>query len=284
DEAHPAFQGMELVQKDFTGEGNGDVHGHGTHCAGTVFGRDVDGTRIGVAPGVKRALIGKVLSSQGGTSLNIFDAITWAVREGADVVSMSLGIDFPGYQKRLECQGYKQEVATSMALEGYRANLQLFAALALSVSKMGVFGRSSLLVAAAGNESGRNETPPYEVAVAPPAVSDGILSVAALMQHPDGLKAAPFSNTGARVSAPGVGIVSARAGGGLTIMSGTSMATPHVAGVAALWAHQIVATRGVGLGSNRLLTRLLGSATQQPLAAEIDQMDVGEGIVQAPQR
>ena len=61
DPAHPAFAGVNLVQKDFTGEGNGDNHGHGTHCAGTIFGRAVGGQRIGVAPGVAKALIGKVL-------------------------------------------------------------------------------------------------------------------------------------------------------------------------------------------------------------------------------
>ena len=61
DASHPAFAGVEVIQKDFTGEGDGDQHGHGTHCAGTIFGRNVNGTRIGVAMGVKKALIGKVL-------------------------------------------------------------------------------------------------------------------------------------------------------------------------------------------------------------------------------
>src|SRR5262245_19916375 len=68
DASHPAFAGMDLVQKDFTGDGNGDQHGHGTHCAGTIFGRDVNGVRIGVARGVKKALIGKVLGNNGGGS------------------------------------------------------------------------------------------------------------------------------------------------------------------------------------------------------------------------
>ena len=79
DAGHPAFAGMDLVQKDFTGKGNGDVQGHGTHCAGTVFGRDVDGTRIGVAPGVSRALIGKVLDDEGGGESDmLFNAMLWA--------------------------------------------------------------------------------------------------------------------------------------------------------------------------------------------------------------
>ena len=66
DSKHPAFAGVDIVEKDFTGTGNGDRQGHGTHCAGTIFGRDVDGKRIGVARGVKRALIGKVLGDEGG--------------------------------------------------------------------------------------------------------------------------------------------------------------------------------------------------------------------------
>ncbi|HSQ06318.1 MAG TPA: S8 family serine peptidase, partial [Chromatiaceae bacterium] len=52
DAAHEAFQGLDLIQKDFTGEGDGDQDGHGTHVAGTIFGRNVGGRRIGVAPGI----------------------------------------------------------------------------------------------------------------------------------------------------------------------------------------------------------------------------------------
>jgi subtilisin family serine protease len=96
DRSHTAFAGLELVEEDFTGWGGGDQQGHGTHCAGTIFGRNVNGTRIGVAPGVTRALIGKVLDQDGrGTSDMIFNAIEWAVQQRAQVVSMSLGFDFP---------------------------------------------------------------------------------------------------------------------------------------------------------------------------------------------
>ena len=48
DATHAAFAGVELTQVDFTGDGNGDGNGHGTHCAGTILGRDVDGKRVGV--------------------------------------------------------------------------------------------------------------------------------------------------------------------------------------------------------------------------------------------
>jgi subtilisin family serine protease len=94
DPNHPAFAGVALIQKNFTTAGPNDEHGHGTHCAGTIFGRDVAGTRIGVAQGVKKALIGKVLGTGGGSSDQLVDAINWAVENGAHVISMSLGIDF----------------------------------------------------------------------------------------------------------------------------------------------------------------------------------------------
>jgi subtilisin family serine protease len=66
DKSHPAFAGVTIVEQDFSGSGNGDRQGHGTHCAGTIFGRDVSETRIGIARGVKKALIGKVLADHGG--------------------------------------------------------------------------------------------------------------------------------------------------------------------------------------------------------------------------
>ena len=78
------------------------------------------------------ALIGKVLGAQGGgSSEQIVSAIQWAVENGANVISMSLGMDFPGFVAQLEQAGLPTELATSRALEGYRANVQLFERLAL---------------------------------------------------------------------------------------------------------------------------------------------------------
>ena len=65
DPNHPAFAGVNLIRRNFTTEIDNDILGHGTHCAGTIFGRDVNGKRIGVAPGVKTALIGKILGDGG---------------------------------------------------------------------------------------------------------------------------------------------------------------------------------------------------------------------------
>ncbi len=281
DANHPAFAGVTIVQKDFTGEGNGDAHGHGTHCAGTIFGRTVGGRRIGVAPGVKRALIGKVLGAQGGGSDQIVSAIQWAVANGANVISMSLGMDFPGLVKEWEGQGLPTELATSRALEGYRLNVLLFERLTSLVRAMGPFAQTTLIVAAAGNESERDVNPDFEIAVSPPAVAEGIVSVAALGESATGLVVASFSNTGATVSGPGVAIVSAKPGGGYQTMSGTSMATPHVAGVAALWAQKLEAAGA--LRPADLTSRLVASAVAEGLRPGFDPYDTGAGLVRAPQ-
>lgn len=279
--SHPAFSGMTIVERDFTGAGNGDTHGHGTHCAGTIFGRDVDGLRIGVARGVKKALIGKVLAPGAGTSDQVVSAIQWAIENGANVISMSLGIDFPGFQAELEADGFPPELAATRALEGYRLNVMLFERLAGLVEAMEAFRQPAIIIAAAGNESRRDEDPKFEISVSPPAVSDGIISVAALGQGAGGFVAADFSNTGANISGPGVGVISAKRGSGLVSMNGTSMATPHVAGVAAVWAEKL---KDAGrLSSISLTTRLLGSGATDVLAASFDPFDVGEGMVQAPQ-
>jgi len=281
DATHPAFAGVNLVKKNFTTEQDTDKHGHGTHCAGTIFGRAVGGTRIGVAPGVKTAVIGKVIGEGGGGSDTLLAAIEWALQNGANVISMSLGIDFPGLVATLEQRGVPTELATSMALEGYRDNILLFGKLASLVQARAAFGQPALIVAAAGNESRREQDANFVIAVSPPAAGEGIVSVAALGEGPQGFTIAPFSNTKARLSGPGVDVSSAKAGGGLTSMSGTSMATPHVAGVAALWAEKL--QKSNQFAAQRFVDRLVGSGTMDKLKPGFDPVDVGVGIVRAPQ-
>jgi subtilisin family serine protease len=282
DATHPAFTGVTIVQKDFSGSGDGDKQGHGTHCAGTVFGRDVDGTRIGIAPGVTNALIGKVLGDDGsGDSDMIFRGIQWAVQEGAQVISMSLGFDFPGLVKRLVEGGWPVDLATSRALEAYRGNLRMFDALMQMVRSREAFGVGTVLVAAAGNESHREQDPDHEIAVGLPAAAEGIVSVGAVQQTDDGLRIADFSNTLPQISAPGVKVVSAKAGGGLRSLSGTSMATPHVAGVTALWWEQVVASP-LPATTAAVTAKLLANAATDGFVATAEVADRGVGLVRAP--
>jgi len=282
DAGHAAFAGVTLVEEDFSGSGNGDKQGHGTHCAGTIFGRDVDGTRIGVAPGVQKALIGKVLGDDGsGDSDMIFKGIQWAVQHGAQVISMSLGFDFPGLVKRLTDRNWPADLATSVALEAYRANLRMFDALMQMVRSRDAFGAGTVVVAAAGNESRRDVNPDYEIAVSLPAAAEGVVSVGALEQAPEGLKIARFSNTFPQVSAPGVNVLSAKVGGGLRSLNGTSMATPHVAGVAALWWEEIVASP-LPANTAAVTAKLLANAATDGFAADVDVPDRGLGLVRAP--
>ena len=290
DPNHPAFTNVDIVRRNFTTEGDDDQNGHGTHCAGTIFGKDVAGKRIGIARNIKRALIGKVIG-EGGTTKALAEAILWAITEGAHVISMSLGFDFPGEVNRLvkhHRQIYGQthgldiiNPATSMALEAYRANVNLFSRLAGLVQGPSLFGQGTVIVAASGNESKRSGKLSYEIAVAPPAAGTGIISVGALGESNKGLDVADFSNTQVDVSAPGINVVSAIPGGGLGSKSGTSMATPHVAGVAALWAQrQLEMNRRVE--NKTLVSQLIASGTIEALVAKIEEEDVGTGIVQAP--
>ncbi|MBM3092233.1 S8 family serine peptidase [Ensifer sp. T173] len=271
---HPAFDGTLIVHRNFCdGEPDTDVDGHGTHCAGTIFGKDVGKTRIGIARKIDRALIAKVIGENGGASDAIIKAILWAQSEGAHVISMSLGMDFPGYVQRLVQKGLDIPEATSLALAGYTMNLRMFDKLSRGIAGEGGLYAGSVVTAAAGNES---KMPRYTIMVAPPASAEEFVSVAALGR---GKTLADFSNVGAKLAAPGVDILSASLNGGLETMSGTSMATPHVAGVAALWTGELLAAKK-DASAAKVIEMMKAKATG--LQPTISERDVAWGLVQAP--
>lgn len=284
---HPAFKGVQVVSKNFTLESDGDEHGHGTHCAGTIVGRDVNGCRIGVARGVTDLLVGKVLGrAGGGTTAGIIEGIMWAYQKGADVISMSLGMDFVSYRDALVRNGYEDTQATAEALSAFGDNLRLFDRLAALVLAGVVVGNraevpGAVVVVAAGNESRRSKG--LVVRAGPPGASAPFIPVAALDPHevqPGRLGLADFSNRGAQVTAPGVDIWSAALGGGLRPDSGTSMAAPHVAGVTALYTERLIRQRGRGrFRAEQVAQELFRSAAPLP---HLHPDDGGWGKVQAP--
>ncbi|MEO5328168.1 MAG: S8 family serine peptidase [Magnetococcus sp. THC-1_WYH] len=279
---HPAFDGIKVTRKDFTGEGDDDGNGHGTHCAGIIFGRDINGGRIGVAPGVTDVYIGKVIGNKSTTTSLIY-GIKWAADQAVDIISMSLGIDFADIQQYYIDLDYPLPIASSRAMAAYNENLKLFERISTYYGQPGVCSQSgTIMIAAAGNTSLRKSKKEYYCHTLSPANAESIIAVSAVQQTSNDFSIAPFSNVYANISAPGVGILSAYINGpnGSKILSGTSMAAAHVSGIAALWAQKLKGD--CMLSRNNLVSKLIATAVNKS-CIDYNYKDYGVGMVQAPQ-
>ena len=187
---------------DFANNDNNptDDHGHGTHVAGTIGASGNNGTGVAGVNWNVRIMPVKFLNAQGsGTDANAVSAVLYAAQNGADVMNNSWADNV-----------YSQALADAITVADQH---------------------NSLFVAAAGNNGTDNDSSPTY-----PASYDmpNVVSVAATDNNDN---RAFFSNTGRRsvdLGAPGVDIYSTWPGGNYQYLSGTSMATPHVAGAAAL--------------------------------------------------
>lgn len=198
DSDHPDLVSNLRTGKSFvpTESSTEDFHGHGTHCAGTVAAAANNSQIVGVAPYAYLYPV-KVLSSTGSGNWSwLIAALDWIMdKKGARVASMSLG------------GGGAPQALADMCEAAYDDGV--------------------LLVAAAGNSGPGNNTVGF------PAKYPHVMAISAV-DSSDVI--AGFSSRGPEIEvcAPGVSIISTTRGGGTGPMSGTSMACPHVSGVAAL--------------------------------------------------
>ncbi|MET9626914.1 S8 family peptidase [Lentzea sp. NPDC006480] len=255
DETHPDLAGAVVESKNFSdSDSTDDRLGHGTHVASTITG---EGKYKGIAPDSK-IVNGKVLGDYGGgRESDIIAGMEWAATK-AKVINMSLGSSWP------------DEGTDPMSLALNRITEQT----------------GALFVVAAGNSGGP---------IGSPGSADAALTVGAVDRDD---KLAEFSSRGPRwtnnaikpdITAPGVDIVAAKAKNGRigtpadeghVALSGTSMATPHVAGAAAVLASQHPSWK-----AGDLKAALMNSAKPNPTLTVYDQgagrLDVGRAVSSA---
>ncbi|WFT94418.1 SAV_2336 N-terminal domain-related protein [Bradyrhizobium barranii] len=280
DADHHAFRGVSVELNDLIGQDESDSNAsHGTHVAATILGRDIGGMRIGIARGVSRLLVARVMDRNSGSSETLIEGLQWASQRGANIIALFQAFDYPGMVATLVGQGYPVAVATSRALTSYTENLSLFQKLitALQVTKP---SGNPLIIVPAGNDSSRRQDGAMVIDKSFPGNLEGVVSVGAIRESAERRSrygVADFSNGRPSLAAPGVDIISARPGGGLIKMSGTSMAAAHAVGVAALWAEKLMRDSGRVDGDN-LSARLM--ATARPL--DLSPTDVGDGLIVSP--
>jgi len=217
DKTYPAFAGRIIGEYDFVNGDNDatDDDGHGTHVAGIIA--SADATYRGVAPGAFLT-VAKVLDATGtGYSSDIIAGIEWGVANGADVINMSIG----GSKYTSYCDDNPTAAAVNSAVDA-----------------------GCVVVIASGNEG-------YTDGIDFPACASKAISVGDVYDADVGSVSWVASCTDPAtyadmivchanrseildVLAPGAMIKSTQMGGGFVNMGGTSMAAPHVAGLAAL--------------------------------------------------
>jgi len=226
DDSHPDLTGKIAAWAEFDSRGSEvagskphDTDKHDTHCAGTIVGGDASGRWIGVAPQAKIAAALVLNGSQGGTHAQILAGIEWAIKQGVDVLSMSLGgltmsPEVPSTYTRAILTAVKSgiPVVTAVGNEGSQTSGSPgndFLAFAV--------GATDHLNRAAGFSGGRTQ----------------VIRTSAFFDQ----EMLPLVFSKPDVSAPGVGIYSSVPGGSdgrWEYLNGTSMAAPHVAGAMAL--------------------------------------------------
>lgn len=256
---HPDLAGLIDGTASFVpGEAVTDVNGHGTHVAGTIVGSGAasGGDNKGVAPGAD-LFVGKVLGGVEGYGQDswIIAGMQWAAETGADVVNMSLGDSYP--------------------TDGSDPMSQTVDALSAQYG--------TLFVIAAGNSGPESISAPGAAAAA--------LTVAATDKQ-DQLanfsSTGPLAHSGAMkpdIAAPGVDITAARSqemtdgGEGLyRTISGTSMATPHVVGAAAILAQQHPDWSGAQLKEHLMSTAKGLDAGYSPYEVGTGRLDVAAAV------
>jgi subtilisin len=235
DLGHPDFAGRVIVSQTFVGQPVQDLHSHGTHCIGTACGPQAPaGTTPRYGIAYKTPIFaGKVLSNSGGGS----------------TASVLAGLNWA--------------IANRCPVISMSLGAQTPVQAAYTAAGSAALGRGLLIVAAAGNANSTTGAP---------ANSPTIMAVASLDNN---LRRSSVSNFGkVEISGPGRDVFSSvprptRYG----TKSGTSMATPHVAGCAALWAQTSSTLRGMALWRKL-------QATAKPLSEPPSR--IGKGLVQAP--